>query len=279
MHRRPETPPAAPIRWRGRGRPRAVVEHEAERDGGGEVGTSGHRSVGREVGVEVVDGSCRRSAAALADVGHGHLVRVEAAARVVLLERRAPAPRTPSRVCAGSLVVSISAPSVSSATPTMPVMFTPRSPRAVATRASEPGLSSSWTVNQTVTAAPPHASRWYRARAAASPCLHRPSPDQPRPAIAAALRIDRLAARPQWRPMPRPPRRARPSSSSARGLAGDPRRAAVLQERRVDVQFVDLRRRPIAPGELRRFVERLGAAACADRTAGRGATPASATCG
>jgi arsenate reductase-like glutaredoxin family protein len=37
-----------------------------------------------------------------------------------------------------------------------------------------------------------------------------------------------------------------------------------FKERRVTVQFVDLRRRPIAPGELRRFVERLGARACAD---------------
>lgn len=36
-------------------------------------------------------------------------------------------------------------------------------------------------------------------------------------------------------------------------------------ERRVDVHFVDLRKRPIAAGELRRFVERLGAAALADR--------------
>jgi arsenate reductase (glutaredoxin) len=37
-----------------------------------------------------------------------------------------------------------------------------------------------------------------------------------------------------------------------------------FKERRVDVHFVDLRRKPIAPGELRRFVERLGARACAD---------------
>jgi arsenate reductase len=35
-------------------------------------------------------------------------------------------------------------------------------------------------------------------------------------------------------------------------------------ERRVEVHFVDLRKKPIAPGELRRFVERLGARACAD---------------
>jgi len=37
-----------------------------------------------------------------------------------------------------------------------------------------------------------------------------------------------------------------------------------FKERRIPISFVDLRRRPIAPGELRRFIERLGAAACAD---------------
>lgn len=49
-----------------------------------------------------------------------------------------------------------------------------------------------------------------------------------------------------------------------------PTRAALrfFRERRVPVSYVDLQTRPIAPGELRRFVERLGAAACAD-TAGR----------
>lgn len=49
-----------------------------------------------------------------------------------------------------------------------------------------------------------------------------------------------------------------------------PTRAALrfFKERRVPVHFVDLRRKPIAPGELRRFVERLGAAALAD-TEGR----------
>jgi arsenate reductase-like glutaredoxin family protein len=55
------------------------------------------------------------------------------------------------------------------------------------------------------------------------------------------------------------------------GLEGDRATRAGLRffkERRVDVSFVDLGRRPIAPGELRRFVERLGALACAD-TAGR----------
>jgi len=38
-----------------------------------------------------------------------------------------------------------------------------------------------------------------------------------------------------------------------------------FKERRVEVQFSDLRRRPMAAGELRRFVDRLGAAALADR--------------
>lgn len=37
-----------------------------------------------------------------------------------------------------------------------------------------------------------------------------------------------------------------------------------FKERRVPISFVDLRRRPIAAGELRRFVERLGAAALLD---------------
>lgn len=39
-----------------------------------------------------------------------------------------------------------------------------------------------------------------------------------------------------------------------------------FKERRVPISFVDLRRRPIAPGELRRFVERLGARALLDET-------------
>jgi arsenate reductase len=48
------------------------------------------------------------------------------------------------------------------------------------------------------------------------------------------------------------------------GLDGDQAtRAAVrfFKERRVTIHQVDLKRKPIAPGELRRFVERLGAAA------------------
>lgn len=39
-----------------------------------------------------------------------------------------------------------------------------------------------------------------------------------------------------------------------------------FKERRTPVQFIDLRRKPMAPGELRRFVERLGASALADTT-------------
>ena len=41
-----------------------------------------------------------------------------------------------------------------------------------------------------------------------------------------------------------------------------------FKERRLAIQFVDLRRKPMAAGELRRFAERLGAAALAD-TAGK----------
>jgi arsenate reductase-like glutaredoxin family protein len=51
------------------------------------------------------------------------------------------------------------------------------------------------------------------------------------------------------------------------GLENDQATRAALRffkERRVPISFVDLRRRPIAPGELRRFVERLGAVACTD---------------
>ena len=44
-------------------------------------------------------------------------------------------------------------------------------------------------------------------------------------------------------------------------------RAAIrfFKERRITIHLVDLRRKPIAAGELRRFVERLGAPALADR--------------
>jgi arsenate reductase-like glutaredoxin family protein len=41
-----------------------------------------------------------------------------------------------------------------------------------------------------------------------------------------------------------------------------------FKERRVPISFVDLRKRAIAPGELRRFVDRLGAEALLDPTSG-----------
>lgn len=53
------------------------------------------------------------------------------------------------------------------------------------------------------------------------------------------------------------------------GLPDSPATRAALRffsERRIRVHFVDLRRRSIAPGELRRFVERLGARALLDET-------------
>jgi arsenate reductase-like glutaredoxin family protein len=51
------------------------------------------------------------------------------------------------------------------------------------------------------------------------------------------------------------------------GLENDQSTRAALRffkERRASISFVDLRKRSIAPGELRRFVERLGARALLD---------------
>jgi arsenate reductase len=53
------------------------------------------------------------------------------------------------------------------------------------------------------------------------------------------------------------------------GLENDQATRAALRffkERRVAISFVDLRKRSIAPAELRRFVERLGARALLDET-------------
>lgn len=53
------------------------------------------------------------------------------------------------------------------------------------------------------------------------------------------------------------------------GLDNDPATRAAqrfFRERRIVVSFVDLRKRRIAPAELRRFVDRLGAAALLDET-------------
>lgn len=55
------------------------------------------------------------------------------------------------------------------------------------------------------------------------------------------------------------------------GFEGDQATRAAqrfFKERRIAISFVDLRRRSIAPGELRRFVDRLGAGALLD-TGGR----------
>jgi arsenate reductase-like glutaredoxin family protein len=53
------------------------------------------------------------------------------------------------------------------------------------------------------------------------------------------------------------------------GLENDQATRAALRffkERRVAISFVDLRKRPIAPGELGRFIERLGARDLLDET-------------
>ena len=58
-----------------------------------------------------------------------------------------------------------------------------------------------------------------------------------------------------------------PTSIQVFGLERDQdTRAAIrfFRERRTPISFVDLRKRAIAPGELRRFVERLGAEALLD---------------
>ena len=39
-----------------------------------------------------------------------------------------------------------------------------------------------------------------------------------------------------------------------------------FKERRIEVHFVDVSRKPMAPTELRRFIDRLGAHAVADET-------------
>ena len=62
---------------------------------------------------------------------------------------------------------------------------------------------------------------------------------------------------------------AQPATIQVFGLENDQStRAAVrfFKERRVAISFVDLRKRAIAPGELRRFAERLGAHALLDET-------------
>ena len=62
---------------------------------------------------------------------------------------------------------------------------------------------------------------------------------------------------------------AQPATIQVFGLETDQSTRAALRffkERRVAISFVDLRKRAIAPGELRRFAERLGAHALLDET-------------
>ena len=86
-------------------------------------------------------------------------------------------------------------------------------------------------------------------------------PDAPR----AARHPDATAAR-YDRDMPAAPA---PSVQVFGREDSQPTRAALrfFKERRITVHFVDLRRKPIAPGELQRFVVKLGAAALADTAA------------
>ena len=62
---------------------------------------------------------------------------------------------------------------------------------------------------------------------------------------------------------------SQPATVQVFGLERDQATRAALRffkERRVPISFVDLRKRPIAPGELRRLVDRLGAEALLDPT-------------
>jgi arsenate reductase len=67
-------------------------------------------------------------------------------------------------------------------------------------------------------------------------------------------------------PMPSPP--TGPTVQLFGYEDSQPTRAALrfFKERRVEVHFVNLRQRTIAPGELRRFTDRLGATALLDPT-------------
>jgi len=58
-------------------------------------------------------------------------------------------------------------------------------------------------------------------------------------------------------------------SAQVFGTPDSPSTRAALRffkERRIDVHFVDVTRKPMAPAELRRFIDRLGARALADES-------------
>ena len=68
--------------------------------------------------------------------------------------------------------------------------------------------------------------------------------------------------------MPPQPRPGDAPQVQVFGLENDQATRAALRffkERRIAIHFVDVRRKPMSPGELRRFVERLGASALVDR--------------
>ncbi len=69
-------------------------------------------------------------------------------------------------------------------------------------------------------------------------------------------------------PLPKTPTRKMPDIQVFGMDDSQATRAALrfFRERRVAVHYADLRKRAIAPGELRRFVERLGARALLDET-------------
>jgi arsenate reductase-like glutaredoxin family protein len=65
-----------------------------------------------------------------------------------------------------------------------------------------------------------------------------------------------------------PPAMAGPSAQVF-GTPDSPSTRAALRffkERRIDVHFVDVTRKPMAPAELRRFIDRLGARSLADES-------------
>ena len=68
---------------------------------------------------------------------------------------------------------------------------------------------------------------------------------------------------PAAKPAPKP---AGPNVQIFGTLDSQTTRAALrfFKERRIEPHVIDIRRKPMAPGELRRFVERLGARALAD---------------
>lgn len=69
-------------------------------------------------------------------------------------------------------------------------------------------------------------------------------------------------------PLPKAPTRKMPDIQVF-GLDDSPATRAAqrfFRERRIVVSYHDLRKRPIAPGELRRFTDRLGAVALLDET-------------